>query len=117
MRTKTFSIGPAGYALYLVLMAMVIVCLIEGIALFVERSHGKALPFLYSRRASESTNLRTLEGDPLFLALDPILGYAHRDNEPMSQPIQTPHEIMPGFVRYGLHTYDKRIVTLGGSDD
>jgi lysophospholipase L1-like esterase len=59
--------------------------------------------------------LRTLEGDSLFLALDPILGYAHRDNEPMSKPIRTPHEIIPGFVRYGLHTYDKRIVVLGGS--
>jgi len=115
MRTKTFSIGFAGYALYLVLTAMVIVCLIEGIALFVERSHGKVFPFLYSPRTNESTQLRTLEGDPLFLALDPILGYAHRQNEPMSTPIQTPHEIIPGFVRYGLHTYDKRIVVLGGS--
>jgi lysophospholipase L1-like esterase len=115
MRARTFSSGPAGYALYLVLTAMVIVCVVEGMALLVERSRGRVLPFLYSPRTSESTQLRTLEGAPLFLALDPILGYAHRDNEPMSKPIQTPHEIIPGFVRYGLHTYNKRIVVLGGS--
>jgi hypothetical protein len=98
---------------YLVLTTMMIIFLLDGIALFVERSQGKRISFLYSPRVSEFTSFRTLEGDPLFLALEPILLMHIGTMSKLPRQYRFLTRSSQVSVRYGLQTYNKRIVMLG----
>ena len=88
----------------------------EFFALKQNQRLGKQLPFLYSPVTKK--HLNTLLGEAEFTLLDPLLGYAHSDDEGQ-QNIYMPHSYLPGFIAYGTETPDSFerpiIVTLGGS--
>ena len=89
---------------------------IEYVALIINERAGHPQPFLFSN--NDTVVLDTLQQKDMFKALDPLLGYAHTEEE-IQRSLTVPYTYLPGFVAYTEKSRAQWqrpiIVILGGS--